>query len=135
MLLAWFFWNGRLGRLAYFGYTMLLAVILAVVATLLIFPLRNSPNAQSVIVMVAVILGAIGLYAGFCLAAKRLHDMDMSAWHYLWMVLVPGAFQGFGSATHNVAVTVIGSLLSLAIGLFLLFWPGTDGPNNYGERA
>ena len=35
---------------------------------------------------------------GFCLAAKRLHDLDLSAWHYVWMVFLPATFNGFGAA-------------------------------------
>jgi len=134
MLDACFVWTGRLGRLAYFGYSLLLAVVLCVLAAILLLPTSNSPNGMTVAIVVMSLVGVVGLYAGFCLCVKRLHDLNLAGWHYLWMVLVPAAFSGAGDATHSVALGVVGGLLSLGVGLYLLFWPGTDGPNDYGYQ-
>ena len=130
-----------MGRLAYFGYSILLVTILAVLGLILLLPLRNAENAMGVGIAIVVILVAMGLWGGFCLAAKRLHDLNMSAWHYAWIVLVPAVFQGFGAAMKQLDMTLpgllmslVGSVISLGAGLFLLFWPGTDGTNDYGER-
>ena len=134
MLEAWFIWSGRIGRLAYFGYSILLGVILCVVGLVLLLPTRNSPNGETVTIVVVILLGAIALYAGFCLAVKRLHDLDLSGWHYAWMILVPSLFNGIGSAAHMLAFSIVGSVFSMGVGVYLLFWPGTDGTNNFGYK-
>ena len=141
MLFALFSWGGRLGRLAYFGYSFLLTSVLVGLGFILLWPLRNAEDAQGVTIAIVVILALMAIMGGFCLAAKRLHDLDMSAWHYVWMSFVPGIFQGSGFALKQqgmtlpgLGMTLLGLLVSLVVGLFLLFWPGTDGTNQFGER-
>src|SRR6187402_526293 len=134
MLFALFSWSGRLGRLAYFGYSFLLVGILVVLGLILLLPLRNAVDAQGITIAIVILLALIGICGGFCLAAKRLHDVDMSAWHYAWMILVPATLQSVGLVMNRAEQSVpgmfiglLGSLLSFLIGLFLLVWPGTDG--------
>jgi uncharacterized membrane protein YhaH (DUF805 family) len=141
MLYALFSWSGRLGRLAYFGYSMLLITVLVVIGLILLLPLRNAESGTGVGIAIVVILALAAIFGGFCLAAKRLHDLDMSAWHYAWIILVPAFFNGLGAAMKQSGMEVpglltglVGSLISLGVGLFLLFWPGTDGTNRFGER-
>lgn len=141
MLFALFSWSDRMGRLAYFGYTSLLGAILGVLGLILLLPLRNAEGGKAVGVIIVILLVAMGLWGGFCLMAKRLHDLDMSAWHYAWIVLVPAFFQGLGFALlgmdmklPGLLVIMTGSVISLGVTLFLMLWPGTDGTNQYGER-
>lgn len=141
MLFALFSWTDRMGRLAYFGYSMLLGAVLVVLGLILLLPLRNAENGRGVGIAIVVILVLMAIWGGFCLAAKRLHDLNMSAWHYAWIILVPAVFQGFGAAMKQLDMTLpalfmalLGSVISLGAGLFLLLWPGTDGTNDYGER-
>jgi uncharacterized membrane protein YhaH (DUF805 family) len=143
MLFALFSWGGRMGRLAYFGYSILLSVMLVVLNLVLLLPLRNAPDAKGITIAITLILGAMGIWGGFCLAAKRLHDVDLSAWYYVWIILIPALLNGVGVAMRHpeVGMTVPGLVVSLAgltflllVYLILLFWPGTDGTNRYGER-
>jgi uncharacterized membrane protein YhaH (DUF805 family) len=141
MLYALFSWSGRLGRLAYFGYSVLLITVLVVLGLILLLPLYNAQTGAGVGIAIGVILALMAIFGGFCLAAKRLHDLDMSAWHYAWIILVPGFFNGLGTAMQKTGselpgliVSLIGSVISLGVGLFLMFWPGTDGTNRFGER-
>jgi uncharacterized membrane protein YhaH (DUF805 family) len=134
MLEAFILLSGRLGRLAYFGYSIVFGIVLAIIAAILILPARNSPNGLTVVIVASVILFLIALWGGIALSVKRLHDLDLSGWHYAWMALVPGVFNGIGSGAHIIALNAIGAVLSLGIGLYLLFWPGTDGMNRYGYR-
>jgi uncharacterized membrane protein YhaH (DUF805 family) len=141
MLYALFSWSGRLGRLAYFGYSMLLGTVLVVLGLILLLPLYNAQSGMGVGIAIAVILALMAIFGGFCLAAKRLHDLDMSAWHYAWIILVPSFFNGLGLAMKQggmevpgLLTSLVGSVISLGVGLFLLFWPGTDGTNRFGER-
>jgi uncharacterized membrane protein YhaH (DUF805 family) len=143
MLFALFSWGGRMGRLAYFGYSLLLGIVLVVLALILLMPLRNAADGMGVGVGIAivVILVLMGLFGGFCLAAKRLHDLDMSAWHYAWIVLIPAVMSGLSAAMQQqgptmpgLLISLLGYLISLMVYLFLLAWPGTDGTNRFGER-
>jgi uncharacterized membrane protein YhaH (DUF805 family) len=141
MLFALFSWSGRMGRLAYFGYSFLLIGVLAVLGLIFLLPLRNATDGHGVAIAIVVVLVLMGICGGFCLAAKRLHDLNLPAWHYVWMIFIPALFNGFGAAMQQPAMklpglmsSLVGSLISLLIGLYLLFWPGTDGPNDFGER-
>src|SRR4051794_36568115 len=138
MLFALFSWSGRLGRLAYFGYSFLLIAVLVVLGLILLLPLRNAADGMGIAIAIGALLVLIGLCGGFCLAAKRLHDLDMSAWHYVWIIFVPAFFNGAGEAMKQLGMqlpglltSLVGSLISLLVGLYLLFWPGTDGTNRY----
>jgi len=142
MLFALFSWGGRMGRLAYFGYSFLLVGVLAVIGLVLLLPLRNAGDGG---LGVGIAIGAILTLAlfsgGFCLAAKRLHDLNLPAWHYAWIVLVPAFLNGVGQVMRQsgaefpgLLTGLLGSVISILVGLFLLFWPGTDGANDYGER-
>ncbi|WP_395021464.1 DUF805 domain-containing protein [Dongia sp.] len=140
MLFALFSWGSRMGRLSYFGYSVLLGIVLVVLGLILLLPLRNATNAQGVTIAIVLILVAMAIWGGFCLAAKRLHDINLSAWHYAWMIVVPAICNGLGAAMQEtmkvpgLTLIIIGGVISLSVGLFLLLWPGTDGPNDYGER-
>jgi len=130
-----------MGRLAYFGYSILLIGVLTVLGLIFLLPLRNATDGHGVAIAIAAVLLLMGICGGFCLAAKRLHDLNLPAWHYVWMIFVPGFFNGFGLAMQQLDMklpglltSLLGSTISLLIGLYLLFWPGTDGPNDFGER-
>ena len=56
-------------------------------------------------------LSIIGFISGFMISIKRLHDMECSGYYSL-LFLVP--------------------FVNLILLGFLLFYPGTDGPNKYG---
>lgn len=141
MLFALFSWGGRMGRLAYFGYSILLTFTLVILGLILLLPLRNATDAKGVTIAIIVILAAMAIWGGFCLAAKRLHDVNLTAWHYAWMVIFPTICSGFGAAFKELGMvvpglvsTIVGGVISLGAGLFLLLWPGSEGTNDYGER-
>jgi len=142
MVFALFSWGGRMGRLAYFGYSILLFGVLAVIGLVLLLPLRNAGDGGLAVgIAIGAILVLAMLYGGFCLCAKRLHDLNLPAWHYVWIVLLPSFLNGAGQAMKQTGAELpglltglLGSVISLLVGLYLLFWPGTDGPNDYGER-
>jgi uncharacterized membrane protein YhaH (DUF805 family) len=79
------------------------------------------------------LLIALLSYMSFCISAKRLHDLDKSAW---WMLL----FEGPAILTWIASMTSgrPNALLSFATFIFGLwfivelgFFRGTDGPNRY----
>jgi uncharacterized membrane protein YhaH (DUF805 family) len=141
MLFALFSWSGRMGRLSYFGYSSLLGAVIGFLALILLLPLRNAENAAGVTATIVVILILMAVMGGFCLAAKRLHDLDLSAWYYAWIVFVPGTLQIIGLVLLSkemkfpgLLCITFGSAISFFASVFLLLWPGTDGTNRFGER-
>jgi uncharacterized membrane protein YhaH (DUF805 family) len=135
MLEAFVMLSGRLGRLAYFGYSILLSFVVILIALIMIWPAYGTPNQATVMTLALVVVGAIAIWGSIALIVKRLHDLDLSGWHYLWMGLVPSTISVIGQAMQSLPVAVVGGVLSLAVGLYLLFWPGTDGGNRFGYRS
>jgi uncharacterized membrane protein YhaH (DUF805 family) len=124
-----FTFEGRLGRLAYFGYTILL-VLIGIVAALLASVVAGAIGILGILLMFIIAVAMI--WSGLSLGARRLHDMDMSGWFYVPILLIPGAIGSFGQTHHSDMLTIGGGLMSLFFTLFLTFWPGTSGSNRYG---
>ena len=104
--------NGRLNRLRYFKRTLFLGAPALLLYAMSIGSAYHGSNAG--------FSGAFGLFLLYCLicfvpgvmlAVRRLHDLNLSGWYYL-AFLIP----------------VVGVLFSL----YVLFAPGTVGPNKYG---
>jgi uncharacterized membrane protein YhaH (DUF805 family) len=140
MLEAYFLLSGRMRRLPYFGYSLLLIPIVGILVGL---GAAFADNARSPFVAVLLVIGLAALFvawAGTALGVKRCHDLDRSGWFYFWLVLLPGAVSTTLSldihGSHvELGVPVIGGiagLISALGGLYLLLARGTDGPNRFG---
>ncbi len=111
-----FFGTGRLGRLRYFGYSVVATVLLylgMVFAVALIAGLSGgNPEAIWPTLMgVYAVAGIAGLVISVFLGVQRLHDLDKSGW--LWLLfLVP--------------------IVNILFSFYLLFAPGSEGENQYG---
>lgn len=107
-----FRFDGRIGRLQYFGFAVVWGLLVAVVSTVVTAgEATAAPSAGgslSLTVLLLVYLVAIVSYG-----VRRLHDLDKSGWWYL-LSFVP--------------------LANVVLGLVLLFGPGTPGPNRFGVR-
>jgi uncharacterized membrane protein YhaH (DUF805 family) len=123
-----FTFSGRLGRLAYFGYTVLL-VLLGIAAFLAISLIGGALGIIAVLLTFAVVIGLI--WSALSLGVRRLHDLDISGWYYVLILFVPGGITSFGESRHSTLLTTVGGLMSLAFTLFLAFWPGTRGRNSF----
>lgn len=100
--------NGRIGRLRYIGYhwlaTMLLIVVLGIIVAI------TTPMAKHGGAVVGLLV--IPFYGlSIIYARRRLHDLDQNGWLSL-LIVVP--------------------LVSLFLGLYLVFAPGTQGGNRFG---
>ena len=111
-----FFGTGRLGRLRYFGYsvmiTVLLYLLLGIGAAVSIPLTAGSPEATaSIIAGLYGVAGIFGIVVSVFLGVQRLHDLDKSGW--LWLLfLVP--------------------IVNILFSFYLLFAPGSEGENQYG---
>jgi len=109
---TWFNFQGRLGRLSYFGRSAL-AMILSMILAGLVFFLLNTVAGEGVAGAGAGVV-MLGLFwVSITLLAKRLHDINLSGW---WMLL-----------------TFI-PLLGLLPLLYFYFKGGAEGGNRFGYR-
>ncbi len=111
--------RGRLGRARYFVYNVVLGFVMMLVQMVLQggimagAQMGGDPSAMlgtSMIIILPLMIVAIVL--GVMWGVQRLHDLDKSGWLYL-LVLVP--------------------LVNVIFYLYLLFAPGTPGPNRFGN--
>lgn len=100
--------NGRIGRLRYLAWTMVMLLAAIPIMVIAAGGLAISPIFGSLLIVVAVIAVIV---VGTQICAQRLHDIGWSAW-LLLLNIVP----------------VIGSVFSL----LMLVMPGTHGANRYG---
>jgi uncharacterized membrane protein YhaH (DUF805 family) len=111
--IIWLFFgiSGRVSRLAYF----LAGLFLAVVQAFLLYRLTLVPEESAAgqfwafLFWVAVV---ISIWSNVALGIKRLHDMDR-----------PGIF----------AVALFIPVISILAFVILCLFPGTAGPNKYGQ--
>jgi len=93
--------------------------------------------------MIAAIIVVVGLaafwgWAGMALVVKRLHDLDKTGWHYVWMFLLPGlltsglTFQLNSEGRWSIGYGQTAGFIPLLSALYLLFALGSDGPNKFG---
>jgi uncharacterized membrane protein YhaH (DUF805 family) len=100
--------QGRIGRLRYLAWSLVLMVAILIVATLCAFLLTNSLVAGGLIITVAVVAFAI---VSVQIGVQRLHDAGWSGW-LLLINLIP----------------FVGSLFPL----LMMIVPGNAGVNQYG---
>lgn len=140
MLEGYFALSGRLRRWRFFLYSFVLWIIIPILALLEIPLVDNAryPAAAAVIVVIAIAF--FWIWAGFALVVKRLHDINKSGWHYLWMFFLPGLLTGgvwfqlsrLANGQWSIGYGSFMGLVPLIATLYLIFARGSDGPNDYG---
>jgi uncharacterized membrane protein YhaH (DUF805 family) len=74
------------------------------------------------------------------LQVRRLHDINLSGWWWLVMMIV-SSLVSYIFPLQNVSdagaeLSLVGIAVTLVVGvgfIVLMSWPGTKGPNKYGE--
>jgi len=102
-------YDNRLNRKRYFFRGLALGAAVSII-TNLITMIAVSMN-SSTIAMLGTIFSIAAVIPSFMLIIRRLHDLNRPAWWCIG-VFVP--------------------LVNLVLGIYLLFFKGTDGPNDYG---
>jgi len=89
--------------------------------------------------VIAVIALAVLVVGYASLVVRRLHDMNFSGYHAIWVVpvqqlgtLVPAALTSEGVDTSGFDNAVF--TLVTVIGATLLLWPGSKDENRFGYR-
>jgi uncharacterized membrane protein YhaH (DUF805 family) len=110
--------SGRLNRIGYFLASVYVLLPLLVVYVLLIS--AHGVNASRGLIaganVITLIVGAIvcliAIPVGFSVGIRRWHDLNKSGWFLLL------SFSPF---------------ISIFVAIYLIFFPGTKGPNDYGD--
>jgi len=118
--------EGRVGRLAFFVFGLILGVINAVIAMVLTSLLGEIGGIISLVVSLGV------LYLHYNLAAKRFHDLNKPSQYAIYMIIVAVVASVVARIGSLQVVTMVLGLVLLAVSLYLLFMPGTTGANDYG---
>lgn len=86
------------------------------------------------LVMFLIITATVAVWA------RRLHDLNYSGWHLLWIAgtalpfafLLP-EFADDSASAEAIALIIVYDVLTLLLWLWMLFAPGTKGPNAWGD--
>ena len=98
--------DGRLNRKPYFFGNLALALISGVFGTIM------ETSTSTLISILGFIIGIVAIIGSISLMVKRLHDLDKGG---LWVLLA------------------VIPIVNFFFGIYLLFFKGTDGYNQYGE--
>jgi uncharacterized membrane protein YhaH (DUF805 family) len=148
--------RGRIGRLCYFGLSLILKFVdyMSWIIALGVPCLLNITSKSFLCTglwlfgsfMVETIV-LCTIYIKIVTIVKRLHDINMSGWHLVWIFLCVSIFEHFigwpagkfplSTVWKHVAVMSLVACLVIyiAICIVLMFKSGTKGPNRFGERA
>ena len=95
-------------------------------------PREEGENTAILLVGMALVLLTASGWVTTALVIKRLHDLDLSGWFTLGLAGLVIAFVLLALGNPALtAVSIIGLLLLVG---WLLFTPGTAGPNRFGPR-
>lgn len=104
--------KGRLNRKSYIYRSIFLSLVLFVVQGVLTFAANTIGALELLFAVVAFGFSLFDFVSNIMMGVRRLHDLDLSGW---WMLLlcVP--------------------LINLFFAIYIYFFKGTEGPNQYGE--
>ena len=109
--------NGRIGRLRYLAYSvgtgfLLMLAMVPLVGASALMGAGADPSAMGALATVAItVIYVAMLVLSVMFAKRRLNDLNRSGWWFL-VFIVP--------------------IVNLLLTIYLIFFPGTDGSNNFG---
>ncbi|GAA0584956.1 hypothetical protein GCM10009416_24160 [Craurococcus roseus] len=120
--------KGRVGRLSFLGWNLSLALcvwvwVAAIAAAAKMLHVDGFVRAE----VAAVLAAAPVVWLALVIQVKRLHDLDFSGWHSLWIWVLP--------IVPTEADGTIGTVLRLGcygVMAWMCLAPGSPGPNRFG---
>lgn len=103
--------HGRFGRLSYLGWNMLMGFV-AIFLMMFASSIIDKDISYISLIITIVIIYIPMLYFTFVFAIRRLHDLNQTGWLSV-LILIP--------------------VLNILIAIYLVFFKGTEGNNQYGE--
>lgn len=104
--------KGRLNRKSYIYRSLFLSLVLCIVQGVLTFATNTIDALGLLFAVVAFGFSLFSFVSNIMMDVRRLHDLDLSGW-WMLLMLVP--------------------LVNIFFALYMLFFKGTDGPNQYGD--
>lgn len=104
--------KGRLNRKSYIYRSLFLSLVLCIVQGVLTFATNTIDALELLFAVVAFGFSLFSFVSNIMMDVRRLHDLDLSGW-WMLLMLVP--------------------LVNIFFALYMLFFKGTEGPNQYGE--
>lgn len=104
--------KGRLNRKSYIYRSLFLSLVLCIVQCVLTFATNTIDALELLFAVVAFGFSLFSFVSNIMMDVRRLHDLDLSGW-WMLLMLVP--------------------LVNIFFALYMLFFKGTDGPNQYGD--
>lgn len=128
--------GGRMGRLAYFLWSLGLAAVLTALTMVLVMGALDGGGGESMLGVLLVVV-PLGIWGNAALMAKRLRDIG---WRPLWVLPGWACFAIIGAwvamempalALGDRGQTGLGLVVELGLILALLFWPGRPADDDY----
>lgn len=131
---ALFGFRGRLNRLAWLGWqvvALLIGLVAAAAGAVVLAAGNSTHHANTALGALVFAVGTLWLlWTAAALGVKRLHDLNHSGWHLIWMdglALLPGVLVSLAWEAGAVA-----GLVALGSGLWLACRPGDAERNRFG---
>ena len=140
-----FGFSGRINRAKYWGYSILLTLILCLLLAALIAIGVSMHAANNVPLLIGLIVLGVAMSIGIlvsqvAIGVKRLHDRGKTGWWLFLYYFVPGALQQPQAWDQSRALAIGVSIFLALAALGIMIWSfidlgclrGTEGPNAYG---
>lgn len=109
-----FTFNGRIGRMRYLAYgigvNLLLMLVMVPLVSATAF-MGGDPGSSMIGIVGIGLFYVVTIVISVMFAKRRLNDLNRSGWWFL-LFIIP--------------------LVNLLLAIYLIFFPGTDGSNNFG---
>ena len=134
-----FSFQGRINRLSFF-LRLIALIVVSVLAALGIglftgFLAMLGPLGAIFGVIIVVLFVLLVWIASLSLYVRRLHDMNLSGmlvFGYVVLSLLIGALEFAALSPEIEKIRLVFNILVIISFMFLLFWPGSKGPNKFG---
>jgi uncharacterized membrane protein YhaH (DUF805 family) len=133
---AAFSFQGRIGRLRFLGYGLLLGVVIGLIFGVAAYFLMHAKHAgnrpvELIAMMICVCMASLFIWSVLALQVKRLHDMNFSAYYLLGFLALAGLI-GACRVIYPEA-RYIGYVLNVFS--FIIFYcvPGSPTRNDFGD--
>lgn len=136
MLNTFFSFQGRLGRLRYFMFSLVVIAIAVVVVRGLsrLVALVAAPEGIRIYYWLVLLTYGTAFFASLSLMVRRLHDIDLSGW-WTPSVFLLYVVQGYFQEVDRLVAAILTGILVLAVQLAIIFTPGSKDANRFGEVA
>ncbi len=128
LLTQLFSFQGRIGRARYF-WLYCLSIVPYIAATFATLAYTHAPLFSDTGNLIRLALSPPFVWIGLALTAKRLHDLDMSTAHLVWIAPSLTASSIAPPGPAGLALTILSAVVELG----LVLKRGTRGANRYGS--